>query len=433
MQRADESVNSVAGLKTRARVFMADYIDEATFVKLFSPGQRVYVGGSANEPRGLIDILESYPDCVSGVTFIQQPLVINDRDLSGLGPGCRQVTFFMTPALRQGYASGRVDFIPMQMRAIYGYLEQGPIDIALLQAAKGIDGELRFGPNVDYVGAVLNSATQVVIQVNPSFTAPLGCPTVDLSAPYLLMETGVDKPLFPETRVDDVSHKIGQLVASIVEDGDCLQTGIGAVPSAILAGLRDRSDLGFHGGLIDDGVMALIRNGNLNGARKGIDTGRHIAGMALGSEELLDWIAGESTIEFKGANYTHEVSIIRQLDSFVSVNSAVEVDLLGQVNAEMTGGRQISGTGGSVDFMRAARTSRNGRSVVAMTSTARKGTVSRIVPRVEVATALRTDVDIVVTEFGIARLRNAPSAERAHQLVEIAHPSFRDELLAALG
>ena len=152
--------------------------------------------------------------------------------------------------------------------------------------------------------------------------------------------------------------------------------------------------------------------------------------MAIGSRALIDWLADTPEVVFKSANYTHDVGVIRQLPGFVSVNSAVEVDLMGQVNAEYAGGRQISGTGGSVDFMRAAKLSAGGRSIIAMTATARRGTASRIVPRVEVVTALRTDVDIVVTEYGIAELRNLPLAARAEALIAIAAPAFRDELNA---
>ncbi len=389
------------------------------------------MGGSTNEPTGLINILKSHPERITGITFIQQPLVVNETDLSSLADGCRQVTFFMTPALREGYAAGRVDFIPMQMRAIYDFLARDKIDIALLQAARDINGELRFGPNVDYVGAVSDSASCKVIQINSLFVAPLGSPKVNPNSQCLLIEEDSAKPLYPETRVDETSRQIGNLVAGIVRDGDCLQTGIGAVPSAILADLGNRSDLGFHGGLVDDGVMQLVKNGNLTGVRKSIDTGKHVAGMALGSAALLDWAAEEGNFVLRSADYTHEVSVIRQLDNFISINSAVEIDLFGQVNAEVTAGRQVSGTGGAVDFMRAAKLSMNGRSVVAMSATARRGQVSRIVPRVEMVTALRTDVDMVVTEFGIARLKDASLAERAELLIEIAHPDFRDQLREA--
>jgi 4-hydroxybutyrate CoA-transferase len=249
-----------------------------------------------------------------------------------------------------------------------------------------------------------------------------------MQAPYLMLEASSDPLLFPIAKVDETSQEIGSLVASIVADGDCLQTGVGAVPAAILSGLGDRNDLGFHGGLIDDGVMQLAIDGNLTGKRKAIDIGKHVTGIALGSQDLLDWLAQESTVVFKSANYTHEIGVIGQLDNFVSINSALEIDLFGQVNAEVTGGRQISGTGGSVDFMRASKSSKGGRSIVAMSATARRGEISRIVPRVEMVTALRTDVDIVVTEFGVARLKDASLEDRARQLIDIAHPTFRDQL-----
>ncbi len=199
----------------------------------------------------------------------------------------------------------------------------------------------------------------------------------------------------------------------------------------MLQSLTDKNDLGFHGGLIDDAVMNLIRSGNINGHRKERDKGEHLTGMALGTQALHDWLAETPEVRFTGADYTHEVSVIAQLSQFVSINSAVEVDLFGQVNAEVAGGRQISGTGGAVDFMRSAKVSAGGRSIVALSGTARGGSVSRIVPKVEMVTALRTDVDLVVTEFGIADLRSAPLPQRAEQLIAISHPEFRDQLKQA--
>jgi 4-hydroxybutyrate CoA-transferase len=244
----------------------------------------------------------------------------------------------------------------------------------------------------------------------------------------VLIENDVSAPALVPATIDDAAQEIGRLVARLIRDGDCLQTGIGAIPAAILNQLTDKNDLGMHGGLIDDGGMRLIQQGILNGARKAIDTGRHITGMALGSDDLMQWLASEHNVVFRGANHTHEVNVIRQLDGFVSVNSAVEVDLFGQVNAEMAGGRQISGTGGSVDFMRAAKASKGGRSIVAMNATARGGSVSRIVPKVEMVTALRTDVDTVVTEYGVAQVKDLPNAARAEAMIEIAAPQFRDQL-----
>jgi 4-hydroxybutyrate CoA-transferase len=285
---------------------------------------------------------------------------------------------------------------------------------------------------VDFHDSVLAQGPIVIAQLNPTLVAPAGSPLINPALIDAMFESDESAPALAPANIDEAAQAIGGLVAGLIRDGDCLQTGIGAIPAAILSQLLDKNDLGMHGGLIDDGGMQLIENGNLTGARKALDAHKHVTGMALGSAELTSWLAGRRDVVFRGANHTHEVSAIRQLDGFVSVNSAVEVDLFGQVNAEMAGGRQISGTGGSVDFMRAAKASKGGRSIVAMNATARGGSVSRIVPKVEMVTALRTDVDTVVTEYGVAQIKDLPNQARAEALINIAAPQFRDELRASL-
>lgn len=395
---------------------------------LLKPGQRIFVSGSSNEPTGLLGLLDRAtlpPD----LEFIQFPLAgFNRRDFTAVAPDARFTTFFMTPHLK-GADPQRLRFLPMHMRRVCDYLSSG-VDVVLTQVARDAHGSLRLGPNVDFFGAAMGSARTVIAELNTAFTAPAGCPAVDEDDFDVLVTT--NRPLFeaPAPQIDVAAETIGALVAEQIRDGDCIQTGIGAIPAAILRRLSDRNDLGLHGGLIDDGGMALIAHGNVTGARKPVDTGLHVTGMALGSAVLLDWLAARPDVVFRGADYTHEPAVIRGIPNFVSVNSAVEVDLLGQVNGEMVGGRQISGTGGSVDFMRAARSSPGGRSIVAMAATARGGTVSRIVTRVEMVTALRTDVDMVVTEFGTARVRDLPLRERAHALIDIAAPQFREALRA---
>ena len=319
----------------------------------------------------------------------------------------------------------------MQMRTTYDYLGS-KVDVYLLQVAYDHEGRLRVGPNVDFHDSVLAQGPSVIAQLNPTLVAPAGSPLINPALIDAMFESDESAPALAPANIDEAAQAIGGLVAGLIRDGDCLQTGIGAIPAAILSQLSDKNDLGMHGGLIDDGGMQLIENGNLTGARKALDTHKHVTGMALGSAELMSWLAGRRDVVFRGANHTHEVSAIRQLDGFVSVNSAVEVDLFGQVNAEMAGGRQISGTGGSVDFMRAAKASKGGRSIVAMNATARGGSVSRIVPKVEMVTALRTDVDTVVTEYGVAQIKDLPNQARAEALINIAAPQFRDELRASL-
>jgi 4-hydroxybutyrate CoA-transferase len=316
----------------------------------------------------------------------------------------------------------------MQMRAVFDYLSEN-LDVVMAQAARDRDGVLRLGPNVDFAAAALAAAGTVLVEINEGITAPAGGMALDEARIDASVVSKRPIAEMPSPVIDEAAAAIGANVAALIRDGDCIQTGIGSIPAAILKELRGLNDLGLHGGLIDDGGMALIRAGNLNGSRKAIDTGLHITGMALGSQSLYDWLAETPAVQFRGADHTHEIGVIRQLENFVSINSAVEVDLYGQVNAEFAGGRQLSGTGGSVDFMRSARASRGGRSIVAMNATARGGTVSRIVPKVEMVTALRTDVDLVVTEFGVAKLDGVPVMERARRLIEIAAPEFREELL----
>ena len=390
------------------------------------PGQRVYVAGSSNEPTGLLNQL-AQSDLPNDLEFIQFPLPgLNQTDFTQFNNSATVTTFFMSAALAKGDIS-RVNYLPMQMRAIYDYLSRN-IDVYLLQVALDQDGNLRVGPNVDFHDSVLAQAPIVIAQLNRQMLAPAGGMLMNPALIDVLVESDISAPALAPATIDDAAQEIGWLVTDLIRDGDCLQTGIGAIPAAILNQLSDKNDLGMHGGLIDEGGMRLIQQGNLTGVRKAIDTGKHVTGMALGSDLLMQWLGSQRDVVFRGASHTHEVSVIRQLSGFVSVNSAVEVDLFGQVNAEMAGGRQLSGTGGSVDFMRAAKASQGGRSIVAMNATARGGRVSRIVPKVEIVTALRTDVDTVVTEFGVAQIKDLPNRARAEALIEIAAPQFRDQL-----
>jgi len=393
---------------------------------LLQPHDRIWVAGSSNEPVSLLHSLQqtSLPE---GLTFVQFPLAgYNSFDYTSFADDTRMETFFMTPTLQKADPQ-RLDFLPMRMRAVYDYLARD-IDVVLLQAARDAAGVLRIGPNVDFAAAALAAASRLAVEVNTALRPPAGAPALDEARIDLLFESERSVPVMATPAIDDAAAAIGAHVAGLINDGDCLQTGIGGIPAAILARLANHNDLGLHGGLLDDGGMRLIQAGNVTGERKAIDTGVHVTGMALGSADLLAWLAETPSVRFQGANYTHEVAVISQLANFVSINSALEVDLYGQVNAEYAGGRQLSGTGGSVDFMRAAAASKGGRSIVAMNATARGGSVSRIVPRVELVTALRTDVDMVVTEFGVARLKGRSNAARAEALISIAAPEFRQQL-----
>ena len=410
-------------------------IDAIEVAGLLRPGMRVWVAGSSNEPRALVEGLsqacERDPATAQGVTFLQFAFPgMNRFDFSSLGDTTRMEAFFLTRDLREGHESGRVQYLPMHMRHVYDYVARG-VDVALVQCTRDTAGVLRAGPNVDFHRAALGAAKIVVAELNTALPAPAGAPPIDeASIDYLVTSAHGPMTLAP-AEPDDVARTIGAHVASLIHDGDCIQTGIGAIPAAILAALADKNDLGLHGGLLDDGGRALIDAGVMNGAAKSHMQGAHVTGMLVGSTGLFEWAASRADVFLVGADVTHESRTIALIDNFVSINSAVEVDLDGQVNAEVVAGRQISGVGGAVDFMRAARMSSGGRSIVAMTATAARGKVSRIVPRTAVVTALRTDVDIVVTEYGIAKLHGATQDARADALIAIAHPDFRAELRRA--
>ncbi|MEC7419724.1 MAG: acetyl-CoA hydrolase/transferase C-terminal domain-containing protein [Pseudomonadota bacterium] len=398
----------------------------AELAELLAPGQRIFVAGSSNEPTALLEAMAQM-QLPEDLHFLQFPIAgLNGVDFTTWNDSADLTTFFMTPTLAKADVQ-RIHYLPMQMRAVFDYLAKD-VDVCLLQVAHDRNGVLRVGPNVDFVAAVLSGARIVIAEFNRHIVAPLGCPRIESAQIDYLLESDRSLATMATPKIDEAAQSIGKLVAGLINDGDCVQTGIGAIPAAILNELSAKNDLGLHGGLIDAGGMRLIEAGNVNGARKAMDRGLHITGMALGDSELFDWLADQPSVVFRGADHTHEVSAIAELDNFVSINSAVEVDLFGQVNAEFAGGKQISGTGGSVDFMRAAKASKGGRSIVAMNATARGGTVSRIVPQVDMVTALRTDVDIVVTEFGVAQLKNLPNRQRQDALIEIAAPQFRDEL-----
>lgn len=395
-----------------------------------SDGARAFVVGSSNEPQGIISALTT---CIGEkpLHFVQFPLGgFNTTDFTQLGPNVEFTTVFMTPALKAAEAS-RLHFLPMQMRAMVDYCASQSFEAVLIQVARDRDGVLRLGPNADFAQAAMARAGCVIAELNSGFVPAAGAPVIDESRIDLAVETDRGLPELAPVAIDETSRSIAAHVADLIRDGDTIQTGIGAIPAAILAALHNHRDLGMHGGLIDDGGMALIESGAMTSARKTVDAGVHVTGMALGTQQLYDWLADRGDVRLVGADTTHEFSVLQQIDNFVSINSAVEVDLQGQVNAEIVGGRQISGTGGALDFMRGARASRGGRSIVALTATARQGAVSRIVSRVEHVTAARTDIDLVVTEHGVADLRYADLAARRDALIAIAAPGFRGELTAS--
>ena len=357
---------------------------------------------------------------------------MNPWDFASLHPTARAISFFGTPDSQASLKDGRTVFIPKQYHAMHRYLSEDlKIDVALLSLGDNGDGSFRHGFGLDSQDAALNQAGLVIAEINGSTPKAGNLPPVPDNMVQIGVRTSHPAPTLGIGAITPDVQAVADTVAGMIRDGDCIQIGIGTLPVALLRALGDKNDLGIHSGMLADGMPELIDNGNATGSAKTIDQGMHIAGVPNGSKALYDWMDGQETLHWRPISYTHDSAIIGQIDNFISINSGIEVDLWGQLNAESVRGRQIAGTGGSVDFMRGAQRSRGGKSILAMTATAAGGKVSRIVgnlARGTVATALRTDIDFVVTEHGVADLRNMPATQRPDALIDIAAPQFRDGL-----
>ena len=413
---------------------MPKIIAATDLANLLQPGLTVFVQGAVGEPLALGQALAEAGEASRGVHYVSCLVPgINRTDFAAFHDEARLTAFFVQAELRESFALGKIRFLPLHYSGICSYMQRHePMDIVLMQVAPpDADGMCSLGLSLDFIPLILNQAKIVVAEVNAAMPSPPGSPKIPYDRLDYVVETNRALPEMPTGDLPEVISTIGRNVAALINDGDCIQIGIGKVPAAILGSLKDRRHLGLHGGMATDEVADLVDAGALDGSKKSIDTNYMICGAAMGTRRVVDWAADRDDIIFKGADYTHNVPIIAQVDNFVSINSTLEVDLTGQANSETVGGRQISGTGGLVDFVRGARMGNNSRSVLALSATAARGKISRIVPTLSdgaVVSCPRADIDYVVTEFGAARLKDKSVDERAEALIAIADPSFQDDL-----
>lgn len=328
--------------------------------------------------------------------------------------------------------AGVLDIVPCHVGQVGRYIEDGQIgcDVAFVQVSPpGPDGRFSFGLIHDYTPAAVRKARTVVAEVNDQVPWTRGACSLAEDDIDVLVPTSRPPLEVAGVSVGDLERAVAGFAGDYIGDGAVLQVGIGSIPDAIMQSIGDRKDLGFHSGMAGDAFVDLVASGSLTNARKPIDPGVSVSGALIGSRKLYDFAHENPALLMQESSYTHGETTLAALDRLVSINSAVEVDLTGQVNAEVAGPNYIGATGGQVDFVRAGHRSKGGHSLIAFASTARNGSISRIKLALDgPVTTARSDVDVIVTEYGAAELRGQPLRERARRLIAIAHPDFREGL-----
>ena len=409
--------------------------DEA--LRCVQSGMRVYIQPGCAEPETLVEALIRRAPAVRDVEIVHMmtmgtaPYVA--REMEG---HFRHNAVFIGANVREAINEGRADYTPVYLSEIEELFESGamPLDVALLEVSPpDSHGFCSFGVGVDTSLTAARVARYVIAQVNDQMPRTYGDSFIHVHKLDAIVESS--RPLCALTKheITDMHVAIARNVAGLIEDGSVLQTGIGGIPDAVLPFLMDRKDLGVHSELVSDGVIPLIDAGVITGARKNFKPRKIILGFALGTKKLFDFVDDNPIFEFHPTAYTNDPAFIARNDNMVAINSALQIDLTGQVCSDSIGTYFYSGIGGQVDFLRGASRSKGGKPIIALSSTAKNGTISRIVPMLTPGAGVVTSrglIRYVVTEYGVAYLHGKSIRERAKALIEISHPKFRDELYA---
>lgn len=398
--------------------------------QLVKRGDHIVLGQACGEPTTLIEALIAQGGAIGSLSaFIA-------TSFSGIFTSETADAFALSSmgaigALRLMTKAGRMSVIPMHVSQIGPMITADILrcDVAMIQVSPAdADGNHSFGLTSDYVQAAVAKARLVIAEINDQVPYTLGefLPASKIDVAVHVSRAPVE---VAPAKIGETDEAIARHCAKFIVDGSVIQTGVGAVPDAILQLLHDRKDLGVHSGMLGDGLVDLVEAGVITNARKAIDRGVSINGALIGSRRLYEWAHQNKSIRMCATSYTHDAVVLAQLERLVTINSALEIDLTGQVNAEQSGNAYMGGTGGQVDFVRAGARSPGGHSIIALSATAKGGSLSKIVPTLSgPVTTARTEVDVVVTEFGVAELKGQTLAERTRRLSAIAHPDFREEL-----
>ena len=407
-------------------------------VSRISSGMNVFIHGAAATPTPLLDALARRAD-LTGVKLwhihLEGPLAFTAPEHAGR---FRSISLFTGAGLREPVAEGRADFVPIFLSDIPGLFTSGRVklDAALVQLSPpDRHGICSLGTSIDTARAAVDTAGIVLAEINERMPRTHGYTAVPLERLAAWTASDRDLPGHEALPPSEVEERIAEHVSPLVDDGACLQLGIGGIPNAVLARLAHRRDLGIHTEMFSDGVVQLIESGAVTNTRKTIHPGRTITSFVVGSRRLYDFIDDNPLVEFHPCDHTNDTNLIRKIDQVVAINSGLEIDLTGQVCADSIGHRIYSGIGGQMDFVRGAAMSRGGRPIIALPSTAAGGSVSRITAQLKPGAGVvttRGHVHWVVTEYGAVDLHGRSLAERGKLLASIAHPTHRELLLAAL-
>jgi 4-hydroxybutyrate CoA-transferase len=412
-------------------------VEAAEAVAGIRSGDQVYVHGAAATPSVLLDALVARADELRDVRMVH-------LHIEGPGPHLAPEmaghffhrALFIGPNARAAINEGRAEYIPAFLSDIPSFFRRAilPLDAVLLNVSRpDAHGYCSLGTSVDAMPSAVRAAGTVIAQLNASMPRTLGDSFVHVSQIDVGVEVDVPPYEHRLSAVGDVEQRIGQHVAELVPDGATVQMGIGAIPSAVATALLGKRELGVHTELMTDVVLDLVEAGVVTGTRKEINAGRVVAAFMLGSQRLYRWVDDNPMIEMRPVDYTNDTAVIRRFRRMVAINSAIEVDLTGQVCADSIGARMYSGVGGQMDFVRGAALADEGRAIIAFPSTAAGGSQSRIVPYLRQGAGVvttRAHVETIVTEYGTAEMHGRSIPERAGALIAIAHPDFRAELAA---
>ena len=401
-------------------------------VEVINSGHSVWVHSMAATPTLLIDALAKHSLAHTDITVIQMHLE-NAEALAApsLFGHLRNRTFFAGPSTRDLINSGDADYVPIFLSEIPKLFRSGrqKIDVALIQVSPPDDhGHCSLGISVDVTRAACEIADIIVAHINPNMPRTHGDSPIPLSSIDIAFEQAAPLCYHQPPASDAIQTRIGENVASLIRNGDCLQVGIGAIPDAVLNALNNHQNLGIHTEMFSDGVIDLVESGVITNSNKKTYPGKTVTGFVIGSQRLYDFVNDNTLVKFLDIEYVNNIATIRKNPQMVSINSAIQIDYTGQVCADSIGSQIYSGVGGQLDFVLGAQLSRGGRSIIALPSTAKGGTVSRIVPELDPGSGVvttRAHVDYVVTEHGIAALRGKSLLERRDALLDISSPDLR--------